>query len=285
MPVYQIRCFSDVNPHEWDELAASLGGSFFHCHAHATYESTHANVKPCFVKASAADGKCVGVAVGAISSPRLWPFSWFCRIATFAALPATKERTAELEHVILEDLEKALKRQGVFLIEFGSADSPNSDRVLSGLSYELRDRAEFYLDLKRPLQDIWTSLVGECRNMIRKAHKLGVITKADHSLSSVALLHAFQQESLRRHGVEFRMPDDAALAASLSLLNSGRANLLVSSCGQSAINAAMFGVFAGRAYYLLSGSSSGGRKNAGPPHLLWTMIERLKEAGAIVLNL
>src|SRR5439155_11898352 len=48
---------------------------------------------------------------------------------------------------------------------------------------------------------------------------------------------------------------------------------------------AMFGVFAGRAYYLLSGSSSGGRKNAGPPHLLWTMIERLKDSGVIILNL
>ena len=54
-------------------------------------------------------------------------------------------------------------------------------------------RAEFYLDLKRPLQDIWRNLVGECRNMIRKAQKLGVITKVDNSLSSLAILHAFQQ--------------------------------------------------------------------------------------------
>jgi len=274
-----------VDPGEWDELAASLDGGFFHCHAHAAYESTRPNVKPCFVKAFDGRGKCVGVAVGAISSPRFWPFSWFCRIATFTALPATRERSAELERIILKGLEKELKRRGVFSIELGSADSPNSDRVLRGLSYETRDRVEFYVDLNRPLQDIWKSLVGECRNMIRKAQKLGVVTKVEHSPRGLALLHAFQQESLRRHGVDFQMSGGAAQTASLSLLNSGRANLLVSSCGETAINAAMFGVFGGRAYYLLSGSSSDGRKNAGPPHLLWTMIERLKDTGATVLNL
>src|SRR5438094_7983083 len=164
MPAHQIRCLSAVDPHEWDELAASLGGSFFHCHAHATYESTRPNVKPCFVKAFDEEGKCVGVAAGTILSPRLWPFSWLCRVATFAALPATRERTAHVEHVILEGLEKELKRKGVFLIELGSADSPNSYRVLSGLSYPLSDRAEFYLDLNRPWPDSWRSLVRECRN-------------------------------------------------------------------------------------------------------------------------
>jgi len=285
IPVQKIRCFGDVDPGEWDELAASLGGGFFHCHAHAVYESTRSNAKPCFVKAFAEDGQCAGVAVGAISSPRFWPFSRFCRIATFAALPATTERTAELEGLILRGLEKELKRKGVFFIELGSADSPNSDRVLRGLSYETKDRAEFYLDLNRPLQDIWESLACECRNIIRKARKLGVVTKREHSPRGLALLHAFQQESLRRHGVYFQMSGGAAQAASLSLLDSGRANLLVSSCGETAINAAMFGVFVGRAYYLLSGSSSDGRKKAGPPHLLWTAIERLKEAGATVLNL
>src|SRR5207244_2796464 len=103
-------------------------------------------------------------------------------------------------------------------MELGSSDSPNSDRVLSGLCYKVRDRAEFYLDLNRPLQDIWRNLVGECRNMIRKAQKLGVVTKVDNSLGSLGLLHAFQQESLRKQGVEFQMPGAAAQASTLSLL-------------------------------------------------------------------
>jgi hypothetical protein len=285
MPVHQILCFRAVNPREWDELAASMGGSFFHCHAHAAFESARPNARACFVKAVDGAGQCVGVAVGTITSPRVPPFSWWCRIATFAALPATRERTPDLERAILEGLEKELKRRGVFLIELGSSDSPNSDLVLSGLSYELRDRAEFYLDLNRPLQEIWKSLVGECRNMIRKAEKLGVATQLDHSLPSLRLLHAFQQESLRRHGVDVQAPGAGTQAAYLSLLNSGRATLLVSSCGETAINAAMFGIFAGRAYYLLSGASSDGRKRAGPSHLLWTMIARLKEEGTSVLNL
>ena len=285
MGIQRIECASAVEPREWDELAARLGGGFFHCHAHVAYESTRPNAKPCFVKAFDERDECVGVAVGTITSPRYWPFSRFCRVATFAALPATREPTADSERAILAALEKELRRQGVFLIHIGSCDSPNSARVLSALSYNVRHRAEFYLDLDRPLGDVWKTLVRECRNKMRKAEKLGVITRVENSASSLSLLYAFQQESLRRHGVEAQIPGDGAQPATLSLLDSGRAELLVSYHAETPISAAMFGIFAGKAYYLLSGSSSAGQENAGPSHLIWTMIERMNRASANVLNL
>ena len=91
MLLEKIEYHSNVDQSEWDRLALSLGGSFFHCYAYATLETSREGVKPIFVKAFAQNGECVGIVVCIVSSPRLWPFSRFCKTAVVGALPATKE--------------------------------------------------------------------------------------------------------------------------------------------------------------------------------------------------
>ncbi len=170
-------------------------------------------------------------------------------------------------------------------MEIESYDSADSVQVLTGLSYRLRERVEFYLNLDQPLDHIWRSLTKERRNKIRKADKLGVITKIETSPGSLESLFALKCEGLQRRGINLEPTGQTARSATLSLLGSGRAELLVSYFGETPVSVGLFGVFGCRPYHVLSASSTAGRKNAGPSHLIWTMIESLQSRGAKVLNL
>jgi dTDP-4-amino-4,6-dideoxygalactose transaminase len=285
MLLEKIEYHSSVDQSEWDRLALSLGGSFFHCYAYATLETSREGVKPIFVKAFAPNGECVGIAVCIVSSPRLWPFSRFCKTAVVGALPATKEGYSELEPAIMNFLERDLKAQGVFQIEICSYESPNSLKVLSAFSGKLSDRVEFYLDLSRPTDDIWKTLKSTRRNDIRKAEKLGVESRSENTMKGVQQLYGFQTESLQRRGIQFDPFYIQAERLQTSVLDTQRARLLVSYRDGVPVNAGLFGLFGGRAYYLASGSSRDGYKCCGPAHLLWTAIQMLKSEGATTLNL
>lgn len=283
--IAQIHCLSTVEPEEWDQHAERLDGSFFHCYAYGQYESIRSNIQPLFVKALDENGECVGVAIGSIVSPRFWPFASCCRTAVFGALPATKEKTGGMQRVIMLALEKALKRRGVYQVQVSSYDSPNSANILGGLSYNLNDRCEFYIDLSMSLDYLGKSFKGSRRTDIRKAEKSGVETQVDNSSAGLRLLDGFQAASMQRRGVEFQSMDPVGESAKMMLLDSGRAMLLMSSCAGRPINAAMFALFGHKAYYLYSGSSLDGNKQCGPVHLLWTAIQLFKAKGFSALNL
>jgi hypothetical protein len=285
MLLEKIEYHSNVDQCEWDRLALSLGGSFFHCYAYAKLESSRAREEPLFVNAFDQSGECVGIVVCTVSSPKVWPFSSFCKTAVFGALPATKGRNAELELAMMNMLEKELRRRGVFQIRICSYESPNSPKVLSALSCELYDRVEFYIDLSRSMDDIWKMLKSARRNKISKAIRLGVESRLENTMKGVQQLYGFQTESLQRRDILFDPFYTPAERLQTLLLDTHRASLLVSYSGGVPVNAGLFGLFGGRAYYLASGSSRDGYKCCGPVHLLWTMIEMLKADGAMMLNL
>jgi len=285
MLIEKIECRSVVDQCEWDRLAADLGGSFYHCYAYAKLESSRARVEPIFVNAFDQSGECIGIVVCTVSSPRFWPFSSFCKTAVFGALPATKGRNAQLELAMMNILERELRSRGVFQIHICSYESPNSLKVLSALSYQVSDRVEFYIDLSRSMDDIWKMLKSTRRNDIRKALKLCVESRLENTMKGVQQLYAFQTESLQRRNIPFDQFYTPAARLQTLLLDTHRARLLVSYRGGVPVNAGLFGLFGGRAYYLASGSSRDGYNCCGPVHLLWTMIEMLKADGATVFNL
>jgi len=285
MNIVRIQCASSAVSGEWDALVAYHGGSFFHCHAYGVHECARRNGEPLFTKAFDHKGECVGVALGTIVSPRHWPFSRFCRRAIFPALPATREKDVDIQRAIVVAIEQAFKGKGIFSIRICSYDSPLSASVLSSLSYELNDRCEFHIDLSVPKEVIWNNLKSARRNDIRKATKLGVETRMANTVADLQVLYGLQAESMQRRGMDFHADIEQAAMTKALLVDTGRAVLLVSYCGGIAINAAMFGCFEGKAYYLHSGSSLAGNKMAGPVHLLWKMIELLKADGGTALNL
>jgi hypothetical protein len=248
MRIDNIECTYSVDPEQWDTLAMELGGSFHHCHAYAMHESSRPNVTPVFVKAFNQAGECEGIAVGSILCPRFWPTSSYCKGAFFGALPATRNNSAETEQEIMSALTDALYRKGVFEIRFAAYESRNSASVLPSLSYQTKDRFEFYIDLTKPLDELWSSLKPTRRNKIRKATKMGVESRIDNNVGGLALLHRFQGESLQRRGIEFSAESERAEMMNASLLDTERAVLLVSYKDDEPINAALFGYLGGKVY-------------------------------------
>jgi Acetyltransferase (GNAT) domain len=283
--VARVQYESTADQAEWDGLAARLGGSFFHCHAHVMYQAAQGRAQPLFVRAYDRAGACVGVAAGVISSPRYWPFSRSCKTAAFGSLPATGGVGAPLEQEILAGVEPSLHRQGVFALEVHSYESPSSGPVLSCLQYEPASRGEFYLDLSRDVEELWARMKGMRRTNVRKANRLGVETRQETSLAALERLYGFVRESLQRRGVAWRAPEGQAELVKDLLLDPGRALLAVSYWDGEPINAALFGLFAGKAYYLSGGSSLVGNSKYGPAHLFWTAVETLKAGGFTSLNL
>lgn len=285
MSIVTLQCTSTVDPHSWDDLVLHHGGSFFHSHAYGLHESARPNVQPLFITAFNAAGASVGIAVGSVARPWMWPFSRFCGRAIFGALPATEQRDVSTQRAIVVAIEEALKRKGIFSIRFCSYESPFSVEVLSSLSYKLDGRCEFYIDLSLPTKNIWNNMKGARRTDIRKATRLGVETRMANSVADLQLLYALHAESMQRRGMNSRADIDQAATTKALLLDTGRAVLLLSYRDGIAVNAAMFGLFGEKAYYLNSGSSLVGNKSGGPVHLIWTMIELLKAEGISTLNL
>ena len=284
MIIDRITCDSVTDHGAWDDLASQLGGGFFHCYAYAASESCSSNTRALFVKAFDQQGDCVGIAIGHVVSPRVWPFTTVCKTAVFGALPATKYKSVDAQQAIMAAIERELKRRGVYQLKVSAYDSVDSGSVLSALSYELTDRVEICLDMSYPIDELWKQLKGSRRTDIRKATKLGVETKVENSRACIQQLHRFQAQSLTRQGVlfDFNMANDSSKNI---LLDAGRGMLLMSYHGGVSVNAAFFGVFGDKAYYLASGSSIEGNKCCGSAHLLWTAIELLKNQGVRTLNL
>jgi len=158
--------------------------------------------------------------------------------------------------------------------------------VLQKLGYQLTRRdSEFYLDLSAPIDVIWNRLKDTRRQKIRKATRLCVDIRREESDNALALLYQFVGQSLERRNVAWRTGPDMVQRAKDYLLARQRSVLAVGYHDGQPINAALFGVFGGRAYYVNSGSSLEGYKYSGPVQLLWIMVEHFKAEGVATLNL
>jgi len=281
----RIVCTREVDPREWDDLAASQGGGFFHGHAETVYEASRLGAEPLFVRALDDGGRCVGVAAGTVASSRTWPLSRYCRYAMLHALPAAGERTPAAARALLAAIEDELRRGGVFAIHVSSYDSPLSHQVLASLGYELEPKWEFDVHLAPGIDAIWASFEGRRRTDIRKAEKLGVTTSVENTAAAVRLAFEFHGRSMQRRGAAADGVGQEADLAARHLLTSQCVDVFVSYQDGSPINAALFGHFNKAAYYLVSGSSDQGNRSCGPVHLLWTALKVYRERGAVRLNL
>ena len=281
----RVTSTSQVNPQEWDALAVTLGGGYFHTHAEALCNAASGGGEPLFVKGLNQAGQCVGLLTGNLAMSRVWPFSRYCGYAMLQGLPATADGSEASQRAFMEALEAHLRDRGAFSIRVYSYDSPQSEQVLGGLGYRLTPRVEFLMDLTASVEELWSCLRGQRRTDIRKAEKLGVVTRVENTLEAYEQVYEFQAVSLRRHGVAKCEASEAVRRARLIRLQSGHIDVLVSYHEGKAVNASIFGTFNRRPYYLISGASELGYKVCGPAHLLWTAIRLYQDQGARCLNL
>lgn len=285
MKVTFVTCSSTVDAQEWDSLVVRFKGGLFHCHAHAIYSARLSQSQPLFLKVCDDGGECVGLAVGTLSSSRIWPFSRHCKQAIFPALPLSRDGNTDDDRAVLSAVEHELKRRGAFTISTSSYDSSNSRPVLSALGYQTETRSEFIIDLTQDLEAIWKSFDGSRRTDVRRAEKLDVKTRQMNTNEGLELVYHFHAKAMERRGIETGKETRAISLAKEHLLETGRAIILSSFREDEPLCAAMFGRFSDVAYYLISGSSVEGNRNRAPVHMLWTAIKRFKEDGCVVFNM
>ncbi len=282
--MYTFTFDSRSNSSEWNEEARALNGGFFHCYEHTLFAAHLAGHQPLFAKGLDEHGACVGVAAGTVGRSRWWPFSRFCKRVEFSSVPACAKDHLQAADM-LAALEMGLKREGVFEATFASYDSPTSRSLLRRNGYRLGERDEFVIPLTASLEDIWKGLASEKRTAIRKAEKSDVVTCEENSQEALELVYRFHRQSMERRGRTLGNDSRRIELSKRHLLDTGRAVVLVTRAAGHPVNAALFGLFNQKAYFLTSGSSDQGNRNRGPVHLLWTAIGIFKERQFTVLNL
>ncbi len=273
-----------VDASSWDMQVADLGGGFFHCHASAVYMANRNNAAPVFIELQNIKKKSVAFAVGSLISSKFWPFSSYCKIATFPATPVASGKQ-EFEKLILEEMEHHLSKMGVFKIGFASYHSPNSEFLLTTLKYNLTQRSEFEFNLCEKVDDLFKAFSATKRNQYRKAEKNGVSTTEVNSIESIETVEKLHNLSMNRRGIVTSDISQKGLIEYQKLLITGRIRILISYLNQEPVSAYLFGVFNNLIYGLRSGSSEIGNKSNAPIHLIWTAINLFKKEGYHTLSL
>ncbi|AAZ26720.1 lipid II:glycine glycyltransferase FemX [Colwellia psychrerythraea] len=273
----------DISAAEWDKRVTHCGGNYFHTHAYALYETNNSSGTPLFLSLVTPNGDVEGIAVVHLESPKLWPFSIYCKKASFGALPETLNSDDLLPFMRL--IEDELAKLGVFYIFNHAYESRHSKDILTVLGYQLNERSEFYISLEASEDDIWKKLKGSKRTDIRKAEKKGVESVFKHSIESVAQLKSMQKSALARKGVVVSNHSKMVKRIKDKLIDLDRAVVVTSKVDNEAINAGLFGYYNDKVYYVISGSTIDGNKFSGPAHMIWHTILQFKKKGFKSINL
>jgi hypothetical protein len=278
-----VKLESATDPGAWDGLAARLGGTFFHCHASITYNAARVGAAPLFVIATDAEDRCIGAAGGWVSASTLWPFSRYCRHAEFASLPAAAD--AMTIQAVLAGTEGALRRQGVCSVSVASYDSAHSASVLGSLGYDLLPRSEFYIDLTKDLDTIWSEFGSKRRRCVRRAGEQGVVTRCENTREAVEWVFRLHEASMERRGVDHDASQERIDLVCTHLLDAGVVDVLITSVDGTPVCAKLVGCFGGHACGLVSGVSDQGHDCFAAIEQVWAQVRRYKEQGMTVLSL
>lgn len=273
----------DISADEWDKRVTQCGGNYFHTHAYAFFETNNSSVTPLFLSLFTPNGDVIGIAVVHIESPKYWPFSMYCKKASFGALPETLNPDDLLPFMHL--IEGELARLGVFYVFNHAYESSNSKDILTVLGYQLNERSEFYISLEASEDEIWSKFKGSRRNKIRKAEKEGVLTEFECSIESIAQLKSMQKSALSRKGVAVSNNNEMVKRIKDKLVDLERAVVVTSKVDNAAINAGLFSYYNDKVYYVISGSTVDGNKFSGPAHMIWHTILQFKKMGFKSINL
>lgn len=272
-----------ISANEWDERVTHCGGNYFHTHAYAMYETNNSSAAPLFISLIKPNGDVGGVAVAHLETPKYWPFSTYCKKASFGALPEILNSDDLLTFMRL--IEKELAKLGVFYVFNHAYESRNSKDILSILGYTLNERSEFYISLAGDIDVVWNNFESSRRRNIRKAEKNDVVSKIEKSLAATLELKNLQASALDRKNIKVANIDSAAKAIVTDLLQPQRAWICTSYKDGAAVSSSLISYFNGKAYYISSGSSMEGNKVCGPAHMVWRAIKQLKNMGYAEFNL
>lgn len=280
----------DAVPRDWEQIIKTMGGSHFHAAAWVSYRASTLNARPVFFIGYDARDVAVGSAAGYIGQSSRMAIAPFTRRLTFETHPLVTEAAKTSATVFLDQILSEARRLGCVAFDLQSFFSGGS----RALDDDTRDfvrsnRIEFVVDLRRPLDVVWTGISKEQREKIRRAEKVGITVHTSESRDAYQDLLALQVATRDRRttqGQGYEIDTDGQRYDDLcaTLTSAGLSRLFIASHDGRAVSAILFGTYNNRAYSIYSGSDPTGYKFSAPSLIFWRAMQWFHEHGFELVN-
>ncbi len=284
-PTLQVA--TGTPPPDWDRALQALGGCAFHSSVWSQYSAESNDTIPLYFRLVEASDEVVAVACAQASRRRMLRIAG-TQVLGLGSLPVSKN-TASGDRLLLEVVDYAAQ-EGFASLRINSFGTPFACSVLEDGNFQLRRRWEFLVKLPGSQDELWQTIHSKKRNLIRKGTKSGLLVYCGASfrdLSRFKELAIATWARKRRQGIALPVPRDDAHWQLMHdrLLQTRLARLYIAKAGTKAVAGAVFVLFNGGAYYMLSAATEEGLKKAGPDLVLWTAMSDCIGEGCRVFNL
>jgi len=284
-----LRITTTVDPAEWDAQVEALGAPVFHSTVWARYSTDgKPNLEPLFCSILDDDAKVRGVAL-LFRQGSANPFLRRVGSRVYSdAHPWVDD--AALFPDFVRQIEEHAGGSGALELTLGSFGTPGHRDEIEQLGYQLKDRYEFVLPLRRTDEEILSAMERRRRRTLQKARDAGVtieILQFEEGIPELRRLQQFTKERLEQRGaiVDFGTVRPPEQDAARELVNAGRADLVGARHDGRLVSVSLYTKMSGLVYSTLAGHAPEAYQLNAYTLLLWTVLRRYREEGHQRLNI
>lgn len=284
-----LSCSYEVDPNQWDKDLAELGGNIFHSSGWALYKrNAEPNLRPCYFYFKS-DDQLIGIALGFIEKSKNIFVSFLYNQLIFDSFPVIRHNSEKSLKEALLLLERHARKIRIVKLSVGSFASrlPTFDPNVFG--FDITERIEFILSLKKSEDELWHSMEHKRRKNINKAVRYGVTIQDLPVDEGIGIYHKVKADSreriLKRGGPDISKMNNSEDDPVKVLLEKGLCRIVGAKIGDEYTSVGIFSQFNGLVYHMLSGHSQRALETQSPTLLLWECIKRYKAENAEKFNL
>lgn len=285
LPMKTVRVLTDVDPARWNSEVARLNGCPFHTYEWSRYSAARNKAGVCYFQWLDGSGHIAGMGFGLVREKRV-PGCSLYKSLSLGSMPAGNPG-------LLQDMLAALieycRQQQFTELEVNSFGTPLGGYVLPALGFSVSRRWEFLVDVDMSEEDLWKSLHGKKRNLIRKGQKENLRVERAASVDQLMEFRGLALETQARkqeQGIAYPVGDRAQYELMKDrLLDCGLGRLYLAYDGDTPVAGAFFAGYGKSAYYVLSSANRTGLGKSAPDLILWTSMRQYREDGCTLFNL
>lgn len=276
-----------VNKDEWNSLIEEFDGNLYHSYQWGEIHRT-TKTYPLYFKYKDKNGKCLGLALGIISKPRLKYIGEFFKKIDFNTLPIILKNDEALFQNMLNEIFSFCSKNRLLSFRIDSYYSRVNLESLKKHKINPIPRIEFIVDLKKSEEDLWNSIKPAHRKKIKKGLDNQLQFIDENSSEALVELRSFQIDSRNRkieQGDYYEIgkaEDYIKMKEDLLDKNIGKL-FFVKNCDET-LSAAFFTIFNQKVFYLAGGTSLKGFEVTAPFFLFWNAILYFKKEGFAEFN-
>jgi len=286
--MFTLVCRSTVDSGRWNQAVVRLIGCPFHSYEWSRFSSENNGRPALYFALRDSAGEIVAQSYG-LAENKLFARLPRFRILSFGSLPAYKDPFALRE--MMRQVQVFGAQQGFMAVEWNSFGTPRACRLADIPRNSIGQRRwEFVVDLERSEENLWESLHGKKRNLIRKAVNSALRIETAQDISQILLYRSLAEETWRRKcnaGIPFPAPagEDYFKRVKRMLIDKKIGRMVLAYDGPRPVAGALFVGFNQSAYYVISAANETGLKMSAPDLVLWKTMTAYLQEGYKTFNL